>query len=286
MGLVTYTTKPSAANVATADEVIPGYTLNESDGFYFSTTAGIAPKDLGDTIYFAVYYKLKDGTYGYTKVAGYSPKTYALGQLNTGSAEMKALVVAMLNYGAAAQTYFNYNTGSLMNASLTSAQKALVKSYSASMVADVVKASSSKVGSFVMNGGYSNIYPTVSFEGAFAINFYFTPNKTVSSAPTMYYWDAETYNSVSKLTAQNATGVLTMVNDGNGNWGAAVEGIAAKDMDSTIYVAGIYTSNGVSYPTNVISYSLGNYCKTVASNGEAFGAATAVYGYYAKAYFA
>ena len=108
----------------------------------------------------------------------------------------------------------------------------------------------------------------------------------MDSAPTFYYWDAETYNSVSKLTAQNATGKITMVSDGKGNWGAAVEGIAAKDMDSTVYVAGIYTSNGTSYPTNVIAYSLGNYCKTVAANGEAFGAATAVYGYYAKAYFA
>ena len=153
------------------------------------------------------------------------------------------------------------------------------------MVADVVKADSKKVGSFVMNGGYSNIYPTVSFEGAFSINFYFTPNKSVDSAPVMYYWDAATYNSVSKLTPENATGVITMKQDGS-NWGAAVEGIAAKSIDETIYVAGFYTSNGVSYPTNIISYSLGNYCKTIAANGEAFGAATAVYGYYAKAYFA
>ena len=93
------------------------------------------------------------------------------------------------------------------------------------------------------------------------------------------------YNSVSTLTPDNATGVLTMAQDGS-NRGAAVEGIAAKSIDETIYVAGFYTSGGVSYPTSVISYSLGNYCKTIAANGEAFGAATAVYGYYAKAYFA
>jgi hypothetical protein len=51
-------------------------------------------------------------------------------------------------------------------------------------------------------------------------------------------------------------------------------------------VAGFYTSGGVSYPTSVIAYSLGNYCKTIADKGNAFGAATAVYGFYAKAYFA
>ena len=57
-------------------------------------------------------------------------------------------------------------------------------------------------------------------------------------------------------------------------------------MDETVYVAAVYTSNGVSYPTNIVSYSLGLYCKTLANGGNAFGAATAVYGYYAKAYFA
>ena len=285
MGLVTFSSKLTSGTVANATEIISGYV--NSGSTYMSQTNGIPAKNLSDAVYFKVYAKLSDGSYVYSDIAGYHAVAYATSVLNnsSSSAKAKALVVAMLNYGAAAQTYFGYKTNALMNANLTSAQKALVKSYSASMVADVVKADSSKVGSFVMNGGYSNIYPTVSFEGAFSINFYFTPNKTVDSTVTFYYWDAATYNSVSKLTASNATGKITAKQD-SGNWGAAVEGIAAKQIDETIYVAAVYTSAGVSYPTNVISYSLGNYCKTIAANGEAFGAATAVYGYYAKAYFA
>jgi hypothetical protein len=285
MGLITFTERLADGTIETADKVIPGYV--NSGSTYMAQTNGIPAKNLSDAVYFKVYAKLTDGSYVYSDVAGYHAVAYANTVLNnsSSSAKAKALVVAMLNYGAAAQTYFGYKTNALMNASLSTANKNLVKSYSASMVADVVKADSSKVGSFVMNGGYSNIYPTVSFEGAFSINFYFTPNKSVDSAPVMYYWDAATYNSVSKLTPENATGVITMKQDGS-NWGAAVEGIAAKSIDETIYVAGFYTSNGVSYPTNIISYSLGNYCKTIAANGEAFGAATAVYGYYAKAYFA
>ena len=101
----------------------------------------------------------------------------------------------------------------------------------------------------------------------------------------MYYWDAATYASLDVLTPANTTGVLTMAQDGN-NWAAAIEGIAAKTIDKTVYVAAIYTSGDAVYPTGVIAYSLGNYCKTIAGNGNAFGAATAVYGYYAKAYFA
>ena len=285
MGLITFDSKLTNGTVADAVDKIPGYV--NSGSTYMAQTNGIPAKNLSDAVYFKVYAKLTDGSYVYSDVAGYHAVAYANTVLNnsSSSAKAKALVVAMLNYGAAAQTYFGYKTNALMNASLSTANKNLVKSYSASMVADVVKADSSKVGSFVMNGGYSNIYPTVSFEGAFSINFYFTPNKSVDSAPVMYYWDAATYNSVSKLTPENATGVITMKQDGS-NWGAAVECIAAKSIDETIYVAGFYTSNGVSYPTSIISYSLGNYCKTIAANGEAFGAATAVYGYYAKAYFA
>ena len=101
----------------------------------------------------------------------------------------------------------------------------------------------------------------------------------------MYYWDAATYARVDVLTPENATGAISMAQDGS-NWGAAVDGIAAKAIDETIYVAGYYSSNATSYYTSVIAYSLGNYCKTIAANGEAFGAATAVYGFYAKAYFA
>ena len=102
---------------------------------------------------------------------------------------------------------------------------------------------------------------------------------------TFYYWDAATYNSVDVLTTANATGSYKLTIDGN-MYTAAVEGIAAKQIDDAVYVAAVYTSGGTSYYTPIVSYSLGTYCKTIAESGEAFGEATAVYGYYAKAFFA
>ena len=283
MGLITFESRLVDGTTANAVDIIPGYV--NSGSTYMAQSNGIPAKNLGDAVYFKVYAKLTDGSYVYSDIAGYHAVAYANSVLKSNAADRaKALVVAMLNYGAAAQEYFGYKTDALMNAGLTAEQQALVQAYDPSMVQDVVKADASKVGPFVMNGGYSNIWPTVSFKGAFSINFYFTPNKTVDSAPILYYWDAETYNSAVVLSSWNATGVITMTQDGS-NWGTAIDGIAAKAIDETIYVAGFYTSNGVAYPTGVIAYSLGQYCKTVAANGEAFGAATAVYGYYAKAYF-
>lgn len=56
----------------------------------------------------------------------YSVKTYATAQLARPNcpAELRTLLVDMLNYGAAAQTYFSYNTANLANADLTAEQKA------------------------------------------------------------------------------------------------------------------------------------------------------------------
>ncbi len=285
MGLITFRERQIDGTIHNASDIIPGY-VNSGDT-YMAQSNGIPAKNLGDAVYFKVYAMLTDNTFVYSDIAGYHAIAYANTVLNnaSSSAKAKALVVAMLNYGAAAQEYFGYKTDALMNASLTAEQQALVQAYDPSMVQNVVKADSSKVGAFKMNGGYDNIYPTVSFEGAFSINYYFVPNKTVDDGMKFYYWDAETYASVDVLTAENATNVMYASQDGS-NWGAAVEGIAAKQIDETVYVAAVYTSNGVEYPTNVIAYSLGNYCKSIAGNGNAFGAATAVYGFYAKAYFA
>ena len=205
---------------------------------------------------------------------------------STSSMKAKSLVVAMLNYGAASQEYFGYKTDSLMNSFLSEAGRNLVADYNANMIDPVVQADSARAGHFVMNKtAFTNIYPTVSFEGAFCINYYLVNGLTPDSGITFCYWDAETYANADKLTTANATGILQMTQDGD-RWYAAVEGIAAKDMDKTIYIAAIYKSGGKTYTTSVIAYSLGKYCQTIAAKDDALGAAAAVYGYYAKAYFA
>ena len=284
MGLAVYPYRNTSGNVSNALEIIPGYVTN-ANGSYTVRSKGIPAKQLGDAFYFKIYAKLSNGTYVYSDIAGYHAVAYANSVLNDSStsAKAKTLVVAMLNYGAAAQTYFSYKTDALMNANLTAAQKALVTPYSDTMVGEVVKPTAGKSGSFVMSGGYSAIKPSVSFEGAFAINYYFTPTATPNDGITFYYWTAEDYNKLGTLTAYNATGTMKMYAS-NGQYSANVSGIAAKQMDDTIYVAAVYTSGSTTYHTNVIPYSLGAYCKNVSST--TIGAATAVYGYYAKAYFA
>jgi hypothetical protein len=290
MGMITYSSKVSSWSVATAEHVIPGATYDESTGRYFSCSQGIHAKYLGDAVYLAVYAKLSDGTYAYSKLASYSAVQYATSQLkNSTDTKLKQLVVAMLNYGAEAQLYFGHNTGSLANASLTAEQKALPAAYSASMVGSVPNASAEKQGIFANNQGFASKKPAISFEGAFCINYFFTPNYAPASGITMYYWNAEDYNANSVLNTSNATGYFKLTGSGTGEYRGDITGIAAKELSEAVYVACAYKdSNGTVWTSGVLGYSIGAYCSSQASKGgdiAALAKATAVYGYHAKQYF-
>ena len=289
MGMITYSSKVSTWNVNTAEHVVPGTTYDAATGRYIAHSQGIHAKYLGDTVYLATYAKLADGTYAYSKLASYSPVQYATSQLkNSTDTKLKQLVAAMLNYGAEAQLFFGHNTGALANASMTAAQKALPAAYSSSMVSAVPSASTAKQGTFANNSGFSKRYPAISFEGAFCINYFFTPNYTPDNGITLYYWDAADFNAASVLTTANASGSFKLTGSGTGEYSGDIVGISAKNLSEAVYVAAVYTSNGTTWTSGVLGYSIGAYCSSQASKGAdvaALAKATAVYGYHAKAYF-
>ena len=289
MGMITYTQKVDVWNVQTADHVVPGTTYDAATGRYIAHSQGINAKYLGDTVYLACYAELTDGSFVYTKLAPYSPVQYATSQLkNSTNVQLKQLVVAMLNYGAQAQLFFGHNTNNLANATLTADQKLLPNAYREDMVGSVPSASTSKQGIFANNKGFAKRYPSISFEGAFCINYFFTPSYTPVGNITLYYWDEADYNAVSVLTKANATGTLTLVPEGNGEYRADIEGIAAKSLSGAVYVAAVYTDGTTQWTSGVLGYSIGAYCSSQISKGAdvaALAEATAVYGYHAKAYF-
>jgi hypothetical protein len=245
---------------------------------------------MGDNRYYAAYARNADGSCTYSPLYEYSPKKYAMNRIEKSSDQnMKALCVALLNYGAAAQTYFGYKTDDLMNADLTAGQKALIKAYSADLLVGAVAAEQHKTGTFVKtDAGFRKRSATVSFEGAFAINYYFTPDRVPEGEITFYYWTAADYEAAEVLTADNATGSCAMLETDAGSYWAEVTGIPAKSIDDTVYAAAVYTSGGETCCTGVIAYSLSTYCKKTAAGTslmQPLAAATGVYGYYAKVYF-
>ena len=289
MGMITYSYKSDVVSVETAEHRIPGAAYIESSGRYLATSQGIHAKYLGDTVYLAVYAELKDGTYAYTILAPYSPVDYATNQLNNSTdTKLKQLCAAMLNYGAEAQLFFGHNVDTLANATLTDEQKALPEAYREDMVTAVPAASAAKQGEFANNKGFAKRTPSISFEGAFCINYFFTPNYAPVDGITMYYWNEADYNAVDVLTTENASGSFKMNGSGVGQYNGSIEGIAAKALSEAVYVAAVYSDGTTTWTSGVLGYSIGSYCSSQASKGAAvsnLAMATAVYGYQAKQYF-
>ena len=284
MGLIVYGSQVDSYTVYNAESVSAGY--RDSNGLYCVTTKGIPAKNMSDTIWFAVYAKLSDGSYCYSKLVSYSPREYAYTMLGT-DAKLDALLVAMLSYGAAAQTYFNYRTDDLINKDLTAEQKALAGDFRSNMMSEITVPDTTKQGGFVSNGGFDNKYPSVTFGGAFAINYYCIPSYVPVGEITMYYWREADYNAADVLTVENATGMVEMNHNGN-TYRGSVTGISAKDLGDGVYIAIVYSDGNTTYSSGVLQYSIGMYCNTMASYENAFkplAQATAVYGYYAKQYF-
>jgi DNA-directed RNA polymerase subunit RPC12/RpoP len=286
MGLVTYSVETEEVGVHNAEEVIPGYSYDQEDGLYAVATNGIAAKNMGETIWFAVYAKTSDGNYIYTKLVNYSPMAFAYNQLKQGTEANKKLSVALLNYGAAAQIYFNYKTDSLMNSQLTDEHLALLDSYRSDMMTPSVVADAAKAANFVRNGGHTSCFPVIVLEGAFAISYNYIPKYSPVGDITMYVWDQDTFASVDVLTKENATAAICM-NPG-AVYTAEVGGIAAKDLDQAVYVSFVYNDGITEYCSGVLNYSIGDYCTSKVNAADAtaeMAAAIAVYCYYAKQMF-
>lgn len=269
-----------AATIAYISEYIP-----ETD-LYMSQSDGFPAKEMGDKRYYAAYVKLADGTYIYSDAYAYCPVDYAYNKLADENADLdlKALCVAMLNYGAEAQKYFGYRTDSLMNAGLTEEQKALVADFDWGMLIGAEPSDKDTV--FEPTGGFASRQASVSFEGALAINYYFTPSVDADNM-TLYYWSPSIYEWVDALTPETSLGYVQMEKQANGSYWTQLTHLPAKWIDDTIYVAATYEKDGVTYCTGIIPYSVCTYCSKKADGpmgGLAF--ATAAYGYYADAYFA
>jgi hypothetical protein len=133
-------------------------------------------------------------------------------------------------------------------------------------------------------------FASVSFEGAFAINYYVNLPSNVTEVQ-LYYWDAAAYQEAvngNALDVETATGSVEL-EAVNGTFEGQISGIAAKKLNDEYVMCAVYTTEEGTFSTNVVSYSVGAYCKATANSSNVSMAnlakATAVYGYYAKEHF-
>ncbi len=102
------------------------HTVNEKQCYRFSY--GVAAKQMTDQIIVQMFVTGKDGRMISGAPAAYTVQEYAKTVLEDTAgiygSESKAVILAMLNYGAAAQKEFGYKTDDLANAILTAEQQA------------------------------------------------------------------------------------------------------------------------------------------------------------------
>ena len=262
-----------------------GAAYNASTGKFDITSNGIAAKGLGDNLAFRPYYTDGNGNYIYGRlVTSYSPKRYCYNMINKNTAT--DVCVALLNYGAAAQTYFGYNTENMVNADLTEAQKAWT--FDSSMVRTDWTAP--KGDGLVRDKSIVNSRG-VSLELEGAINVVFTGGATVEVAEAkILFWSEDDYNALDELTAENATKVEDMTLRADGKYEYIYERIPAKDMFKAIYSCMMFTDvDGNVHYGGVVPYCAERYTYMNMNNANAnlatLAKAMAVYGAAARDYF-
>ena len=251
---------------------------NDGEQYYRFVYSNIAAKQMGDVLT-AVLYAERDGETLQSAPDVYSVKTYAYNRLekSTNSA-FKKLMVDMLNYGAAAQLYFNYDTDNLVNAELTAEQEALGTQGTPTLtsVEDSVPLEGTPTAFFR--------WKNVGFQNSIALRY------------SMEFAEMQDTENV-KLVLTYKTAVGTTVKktimysefeDGDsGQKYGTIYTIAAKDLSETI-TAKIY--DGDTQISDTITYSIETYVynRLRASDDESFKLLITElmkYGKSAKAYF-
>lgn len=181
------------------------YPLSEAekdDSGNYKFTARLAAAQLADTITLQLHDGENQGS-----VHSYTAVEYAQKVLNGNYGEStKTLVKAMLHYGAAAQTYFGYNTGNLANAGIAAAEAVEIPAVDAS---NMVSGSLS---------GISFYGASLVFQSKVAVRFYFKVTGNIAdytfSNGTPIAKDGLYYVEVADINPQDYANPITLtVND-------------------------------------------------------------------------
>ena len=186
----------------------------QSGNQYTFSLPNILPQDMGTNISAELYVgeSLQD------TVSQYSVKQYCMNQLVRTAAqdtELRAMLVAILNYGAAAQGYFNNDIQNLVTESLTDVQKTYLTNYDMGQASGVVEdpVTGTRDERYTWNAATLGLYDLIK------VRFKFTTadvsNTRIQIGETIY--DSEDFVSL-----------------GGGKYYVYTEGIYATDFDKVI----------------------------------------------------
>ena len=250
---------------ATYDEQYYIGELESASGDYWKLKGKPIPaKNMIDTYYARAYAVLSDGTYIYGKVVRYNIQDFAISTLNSSTAEEKMpIIVAVLDYGTAAQINKEYRQDKLLNSCLTKEQLERYRTTTYDDSLKAVAASEKQVKGY--KGDYTWYNPSVNLGGALMIKFYTKKYKTLPTGATkigMVYWTREQYAEAGEDLDPSVATELSVENN-NGYYQGNVENIVAKQIYD-VYYASYYIedANGVRTYSPVYACSVASYVST------------------------
>ncbi|MGM9554591.1 MAG: leucine-rich repeat domain-containing protein [Faecousia sp.] len=200
------------------------------DSVYRVEFAGIAAKNMGDSFTATIHAEAADGTQyvGVSMTASIAEQIKATLRKSTATETAKTLAVDMLNYGAAAQVYFGYDTEHLVNGDLTAEELA----YGTQEVPTIAN-TMSKTGT----GTITVVTPSVTLRSKVTLNMLFnTANYTGDVSKLTYkVTDAATGEVVFTGTPVQQSGTI---------YKCVYDDVGAKRMRSEVTI-GIYDENDV-----------------------------------------
>ena len=256
---------------------------------YYVTTDGIPAKDMDKQFILRPYIVVGEETY-YGEPSAYGVMDYVDNMMKKSSTaeKTKALLAAMLNYGAAAQEYFhNLKNGYVapevrLNECLQGYVDAgylkaeyLQMNWNSNLLNELVEPADAMTVNFVQtNEATKCTSKNLVLEGAIIIKYLVSFGSDVSNfknnAPVMYFWTEDTYNALlakgEPLTKKNASYTVkgsAFVDAGYGPETTVYsEQIVAKELGKTMFAAMCITDDsGVEHCTGVFTYSPEAYAR-------------------------
>ena len=252
-----YTNPSVTFTIGERTVTVTEYNTTKYAGYYIFPLTDIAPHQMGLRV--SAILSATDGeTTVTTEAAEYSIKTYCYNKLNDEGAsdELKTLIVDLLNYGAATQTYVE-STDPLVNADLTEGQKAFGTQEDATLET-------------VAKSNYQTVEnATVTWAGAYltltdAVEMKFVFNADTTEGLTVKVTTADPADSAS---VGNTWTITEFEPYADGAYIANFDGFNADQMSDVVYVTGCDSEgNAIS---NTYRYSIESYAYAKSNDTDA-----------------
>ena len=233
------------------------YNSTKYAGYYIFTLTDIAPHQMGMTV--SATLSATDGdTTVTTEVAEYSIKTYCYNKLNdeNTSEELKTLIVDLLHYGAATQTYVG-SEDELVNADLTDEQKAFGTQEDV-ILETVAKSNYQTVENATVTWAGAYLTLTDAVEMKFVFNVASTEGLTVK---------VTTADPADPESVGNTWTITEFTQYAEGAYIANFNGFNADQMSDVVYVT-VCDSEGNTI-SNTYRYSIESYAYAKSNDADA-----------------